>query len=118
MRLIIFSFVCLLVFSLSAFAEGNPEKGKLLFKRKCKACHRLTDSKFVGPGLAGVTNRRSEEWIHKWLQNPKAMIESGDPIAVLIKKKYKKTMRKYKVMQDENNRNDIISFLKTNDNKK
>ena len=118
MRIIIFSFICLLVFSLSAFAEGNPEKGKQIFKKKCKACHRLTGSKFVGPGLAGVTKRRSEEWLHKWIQDPKAMIKSGDPVAVEIRKKFKKTMRKYKLMQNEKNRDDIIAFLKKMDNKK
>lgn len=117
MRLLIWFFIFSLVFPLPIYAAGNPEKGKQIFKKKCKACHRLTDSKFVGPGLAGVTERRSEEWMHKWLTHPKAMIINGDPIAVELKKKFKKTMPKLKLMQDENNRNDIISFLKEMDKK-
>tara|TARA_B100000315_G_C14592889_1_gene596921 strand:+ start:6087 stop:6467 length:381 start_codon:yes stop_codon:yes gene_type:complete len=117
MRIIIFSFICLLVFSLSAFAEGNPRNGRQIFKKKCKACHRLTGSKFVGPGLAGVTKRRSEEWLHKWIQDPKAMKKKGDPIALEIDKKFKKNMRKYKLMQIKNNRDDIIAYLKEMDKK-
>ncbi|HEB71716.1 MAG TPA: c-type cytochrome [Nitrospirae bacterium] len=97
-----------------AFA-GNPAAGAKIFKKKCKTCHRLSDGTKVGPGLAGVTSRRTNEWLHKWLTNPKAMIKKGDPIAVKLKKKYKKQMRTYKLMQDEENRENIIAFLKQND---
>lgn len=101
-------------FSNVAFA-GDVAAGERLFNKKCKSCHRLSDSTKVGPGLAGVTSRRVDEWLHEWLLNPKAMIEKGDPIAVELKKKYKKTMRKYKLMEDEENRESIIAFLKQND---
>ncbi len=97
-----------------AYAQ-DADKGKTLFTRKCKGCHRLTDGVKVGPGLAGVTSRRTEQWIHKWLQNPRKMIEDGDKTAVMLKKKYKKTMRTIKLMKDEQNRKDIIAFLKQND---
>jgi len=93
----------------------DAERGRALFTRKCKGCHRLTDGVKVGPGLAGVTSRRTERWIHKWLQNPRKMIADGDETAVTLKKKYKKTMRTIKLMKDERNRKDIIAFLKQND---
>lgn len=117
MKRVISSLICLLMFSLPAYAAGNPQNGEQLFKKQCKACHRLTDSKLVGPGLGGVTKRRSEEWLHKWIQNPKAMLESGDPIAVELRKGFNKTMRTLEAMQDKNNRNDVIEFLKMNDKK-
>jgi len=103
-----------LCFFNTAFA-GNPAEGKKIFLKKCKGCHRLSDGTKVGPGLAGVTSRRTNEWLHEWLTNPKAMIKKGDPIAVKLKKKYKKQMRTYKLMQDEKNRENIIAFLKQND---
>ena len=93
----------------------DVKKGETIFMKKCKACHRLSDGAKNGPGLAGVTKLRTEEWLHKWLQDPKGMIISGDPIALEIKSKFKKTMRKLKVMQDEQNRKDVIAFLKQND---
>lgn len=93
----------------------DVKRGEELFKRKCKGCHRLSDGVKVGPGMAGVTKRRSDEWLNEWLQDPHAMIENGDPVAVKLKRKYKKTMRKLKSMQDEGNRKDIIEFLKEND---
>lgn len=91
---------------------GNPENGEKLFMKKCKSCHRLTEGTKVGPSLLGVTQRRSEEWLQKWLQNPKAMLNGGDPIAVELLKKYKKRMPKLKMMQTKENRDDVISFLR------
>lgn len=89
--------------------------GQELFKRKCKGCHRLSQGVKMGPSLSGVTKRRSEEWLHKWLQDPQAMIDSGDPDAVALVEKYKKKMPKLKAMQDESNRKDVIAFLREND---
>ncbi len=113
------ALLCIMaVLTLGAFANaGSVENGEKLFKRKCKSCHRLTEGTKVGPSLMGVTKRRSREWLHKWLQNPKAMIESGDAIAVKLKKKYKKLMPKIKQMKNEKDRNDILSFLESMDNK-
>ncbi len=92
---------------------GDIENGKKLFMKKCKTCHRLTEGTKVGPSLLGVTQRRSDEWLQKWLQNPKAMINAGDPIAVELLKKYKKRMPKIKLMQTRKNRDDVILFLKS-----
>lgn len=111
MRRIFILLAFLLLIPTIAYA-GNAENGEKLFMKKCKSCHRLTEGTKVGPSLVGVTERRSEEWLHKWLQNPKAMLKAGDPIAVELLKKYKKKMPKLKMMQTKKNRDDVISFLK------
>ena len=47
------------------------ETGKALFQSKgCVACHTIGKGKLVGPDLKGVTNRRDQEWIAKWLKEP------------------------------------------------
>lgn len=112
----IFMFVVLLTLVSTLAYAGNPENGKKLFMKKCKTCHRLTEGTKVGPSLLGVTQRRSEEWLQKWLQDPKAMLKAGDPIAVELLKKYKKKMPKLKLMQSKKNRDDVISFLKSINN--
>lgn len=53
--------------------------GADVFKKLCSACHKM-DKKFVGPELAGVTERRSPEWIMNMILNPTEMIKK-DPIA-------------------------------------
>ena len=97
-------------------AEGI-KKAEAMFSKSCKKCHRLTDKKKVGPGLLGVTKRRTDEWIDEFITYPKAMIRKGDPVAVELKEKYKRLMPKYKDMQDPQNRKYMIEFLKQNDSK-
>ena len=53
--------------------------GADVFKKMCSACHKM-DKKFVGPAIAGVTERRSPEWIMNMILNPEQMIKE-DPIA-------------------------------------
>jgi mono/diheme cytochrome c family protein len=56
------------------------ENGKNLYEAKCSACHRLDDKKVVGPGMAGITERRSPEWIMNMIINPEEMTKK-DPTA-------------------------------------
>jgi len=58
---------------------GLADKGKSAFAAKCSACHKLGE-RYVGPDLAGVTKRRSPEWIMNMILNPQEMTQK-DPIA-------------------------------------
>ena len=58
------------------------------YKQNCSACHTIGGGKLLGPDLKGVTKAREHEWLEKWLQNPQAMIDSGDPFAVKLQKEY------------------------------
>lgn len=98
-------------------AEEDAGEGDRIYVKYCSGCHKLTDQTSKGPGFQGVTGRHTEAWIDKWLQNPKAMIESGDANAVVLKEKYKITMPTIKIMADDKARREIINFLKENDKK-
>ena len=50
----------------------------------CKACHNIDGPKLIGPNLKGITERRDEAWLIKFIQNSQAMIEAGDPDAVKV----------------------------------
>ncbi len=50
-------------------------QGKSIYEMKCSACHKLSDQRVVGPGWAGVTNRRSPEWIMNMIMNVDVMLE-------------------------------------------
>ena len=56
----------------------DPEavQGKLSFESKCLACHTIGQGKKIGPDIAGVTKRRSDEWIDHWLKEPEKMLET------------------------------------------
>ena len=68
----------------------DTAEGEQIFKNNCSTCHAVTDEVVVGPGLKGITQRRPIDWIVKWVQNPQAMIASGDKYAVDLYNKYNK----------------------------
>ena len=43
----------------------------------------------IGPDLAGVTNRRSRDWLARFIQEPDKLLADGDPIAKELFSKYK-----------------------------
>lgn len=68
--------------------QAGVDKGKKLFQEKgCVACHSIGKGKITGPDLLGVTERREEEWLRKWLKSPDTMVYS-DPIAKEMLKEY------------------------------
>jgi nitrite reductase (NO-forming) len=73
----------------------DPEaaRAKTDFESKCVACHAISggEGKKLGPDLAGVTKRRSEDWIVKFLRLPEQMLAT-DPDAKAMLEKYKVPM--------------------------
>jgi len=66
------------------------QTGEEIFKKTCSACHTVGRGPLVGPDLAGVTDRRSEEWILQFVTASQAMINSGDADAVAIFEEFNK----------------------------
>ena len=70
---------------------GDVAKGEGLFKNNCAQCHAVTAEVVVGPGLAGIEERRDYAWLKKWINNPMGVIASGDKYANELYEKYNKT---------------------------
>lgn len=96
MKITILSFLML---SLSASVWSFD--GESYFKTNCQACHTVGEGDRIGPDLAGVSKRRSLEWIVKFTQYPSGMIngdeeepgyEKPDPVAVKLYALYKPMM--------------------------
>lgn len=68
------------LFPFSIFAQD----GEALFKNTCGACHTIGKGRLVGPDLSGVTTKRSEEWLLKWVKSSTTFIASGDADAKAI----------------------------------
>ena len=110
-------FVFFLLFSISALGDENPEvaKGKDLYQAKgCVACHTIGDGKLSGPDLKGVTERREEEWLKKWLKSPDKMVFT-DPIAKEMLAEYMVPMPNQGLTDEEVVA--IITYLKYEDAK-
>ncbi|NPA33693.1 MAG: c-type cytochrome, partial [Chlorobi bacterium] len=72
-----------------AFAQPSAEEGEQLFKQRCASCHDI-ERKLVGPPLKGITERRGEEWLIKFIRNSQELINAGDQDAVQIFEEYNK----------------------------
>jgi len=60
-------------------------KGKLDFESKCFACHSMGFGPKLGPDLAGITKRRSDVWLTRWLKAPEKMLETDAEAKALLK---------------------------------
>ena len=111
-------FLALVFLTVSAHTEESAEaaKGKELFQSKgCVACHTIGEGKLSGPDLQGVTERREEEWLKKWIKSPDTMVFS-DPIAKELLAEYMVPMPNQGLSDQEVI--EIISYLKYRDSKK
>jgi len=51
------------------------------FRQSCATCHTIGGGRLTGPDLKDVTQRKDRAWLVQWLQNPKAVLDGGDPYA-------------------------------------
>jgi len=79
-----------------------PTMGENLFRSRCTVCHTIGSGSRVvgggeeieknqvraGPDLLGVTEKRSQAWLARWLTDPGKMLEEEDPVAVELYKDY------------------------------
>ena len=66
-------------------SEPDAIAGKQAFESKCLACHSVGQGKKLGPDLAGVTKRRTEAWLTKWLKSPESMLQTDADAKALLK---------------------------------
>lgn len=92
--------------------EALASEGKTIFEGKCSACHQLTDQKIVGPGLAGVTERRKPEWIMNMVINPEEMTKK-DPQAKKLLAEHLTQMTNQNI--SESDARALLEFLRQND---
>ena len=67
--------------------DPTAVQGKADFESKCLACHSMGQGRKLGPDLAGVTKRRNDAWLARWLKSPDKMLET-DPEAKAMLKEY------------------------------
>ncbi|WP_439879948.1 c-type cytochrome [Pontibacter sp. MBLB2868] len=98
-----------------ATPAGDPaviDAGEALFKNNCAVCHSAGSDVVVGPGLQGVTERRNEAWILKWVKNSQALVQAGDAEAVAIYNEFnKQAMPSFAFSDDEIK--SILAYIKS-----
>ena len=107
-----FSLVIVIILGISSFVNATPpEDGKTIFMSRCAGCHNVNKN-LTGPALAGVHERRSIEWIIKFVKSSQAVVKSGDKEAVALFEKFNKVqMPDHSDLSAENIKN-IVEYIK------
>lgn len=90
--------------------QQMADKGAAAFKQKCTACHK-PKAKLIGPGMNGIYERRSPEWVMNMLLNPTEMLKK-DPIAIALLKEYNNIQMLNQNLSEEEARA-ISEYLRT-----
>ena len=64
--------------------DPQAVQGKLNFESKCLACHSVGEGRKLGPDVAGVTRRRSDAWLARWLKEPEKMLATDADAKALL----------------------------------
>lgn len=96
-------------------ATANADAGKAIVTdmAKCGMCHKLTEEKLIGPGLKGVTKRRTEDWIKSMIKDPAGFVQSDPDAKKLFEEHNKTPMTAFPLTDAE--LDNVIAFLKAND---
>lgn len=69
---------------LSIPTRTQSQTAENYFRQNCSMCHTIGGGHLIGPDLEGVTKRKDRAWLVKFLQDPKAVIDSKDPYAAQL----------------------------------
>lgn len=84
----------------AATAQAAGLDGEALFQEKtCNVCHAF-GSRMVGPDLAGVTDRRSKDWILAMMLKTDSML-ANDSVAMALLDEYGTPMLPAPMSQEE-----------------
>jgi mono/diheme cytochrome c family protein len=82
-------------------AASAQESGKQIFQKSCAACHSIGGGRLVGPDLAGVNNKRPEDWLLKFIKSSEKLLKSGDKTATDLFEEFNKMPMPDQALSDD-----------------
>jgi len=92
--------------------ESMIKSGKAIYEMKCAACHKLSDKRVVGPGWAGVSNRRRPEWVMNFITNVDVMLEEDSTSRAMLEQCLMRMPNQGLSVGDAR---DVLEFIRHND---
>lgn len=81
---------------------AKAKAGSKVFAAKaCTGCHTVGKGRLAGPDLAGLLERRSEDWVRTWLKDPSAMFETDETAKALLKEYNNVKMPNMKLTEEQ-----------------
>lgn len=99
--------------SISYSQDGwGQEPGEQIFQTTCFACHTIGGGRLVGPDLAGVHERRSQEWLERFVASSQSMIKDGDAEAAALFEEFNRVPMPDSFLSEERIRQ-VLSYIKS-----
>lgn len=95
--------------------QERLSRGLAIYEMKCGACHRLDETRVVGPGWKGVTTRRKPEWIMNMVTNVDVMLDKDEEAQKLLELCLTRMPNQNVSIGDAR---DILEFMRQNDGEK
>src|SRR5690606_892892 len=111
------SVALVLLLAVSSLQAQDAKEGETFFKANCSSCHKVF-GKFLGPELAGVSERHDEAWLLKWIHNAPAMLASGHPAAVALDAQFPSAAMTAFPQRQEGQIKSILVYIKAEEEKK
>lgn len=86
--------------ALLSIQPAYSQTGEEIFKSTCAACHTVGGGRLVGPDLQGVTTKRSEDWLLKFIKSSQTLVNSGDADANAIFNEFNKMVMPDQALDD------------------
>jgi len=86
--------------------------GQEIYEMKCMSCHRLDDTRLVGPGWSGVTKRRTAVWLTNMITNVDIMLEKDTEAQKMLEECLIRMPNQNVSLEDSRS---IIEFMRKND---
>ena len=80
---------CLLIAVLFALALpriATAQTAHDFFQKNCVTCHTIGGGRLIGPDLKEAVQQKDRAWLEHFIQDPEAVLDSGDPYALQLKK--------------------------------
>lgn len=76
---------CGLLAALCLAPQLAGQEAAQYFRQNCASCHTIGGGRLTGPDLKGVEQRKDRQWLVRFIQDPKRVMDSGDPYALQLK---------------------------------
>ena len=96
----------------TGYAVDHLLPGQAMFKKICAPCHTIGVGDRVGPDLRGVTERRQQEWLTRFIRTPDKVLAEKDPVALTLAAKFP-GVRMPNLKLSEGDAADLISYIGT-----
>ena len=104
--------VLTLLLSVLVFSTPPVNEGKMIFSARCASCHNV-NKVVVGPALAGVTERHTEDWIVHFVHSSQKVIKGGDQAAIELYEKFNKVPMPDHLDLSAENIKGILAYIKS-----